>query len=105
MGLSAFKRICAFEYNPYNYRSFKLTLGDYSILYDADLYEYVQEIAEEQEKQKRRLSWSFPEKEEELAPEEPASEGVNVKVISCESLPNDIDPDTIYLIRGQVVMY
>lgn len=105
MGLSAFKRICAFEYNPYNYRSFKLTLGDYSILYDADLYEYVQEIAEEQEKQKRRLSWSFPEKEEELEPEEPASEGVNVKVISCESLPNDIDPDTIYLIRGQVVMY
>lgn len=103
--IDADERIYSIEYNPFNFREVKITIGDYVEEYNEDLYKAVDdmqgkldELKEDLEKTKKKvndISWSFPDDD---------SDGDEItRVLSVDGIPSGeaVDKHTLYLIRGE----
>lgn len=99
------ERIYSIEYNPFNFREVKVTIGDYVEEYNEDLYKAVDdmqgkldELKDDLEKTKKKvnsINWTFPDDD---------SDGDEItRVLSVDGIPSGdaVDKHTLYLIRGE----
>ena len=99
LGLDKTKRISGIEWNPYNFRTVKITVGGYKATINDSLYreDDKQEQIDELKQDVEQLDNKIDGLTENIGDD-------GLKVISCKTLPDNPDNNTIYLIQGEVVM-
>lgn len=99
LGLDKTKRISGIEWNPYNFRTVKITVGGYKATINDSLYreDDKQEQIDELKQDVEQLDNKIDDLTENIGDD-------GLKVISCKALPDNPDNNTIYLIQGEVVM-